>query len=82
MVVLARWRFLISKVPLNGIVYGLLRHPQLQHFRRHRCHLQRESSLYTTYRSIIEVIWWTGLAPSEFDFFFSGSVISTFLYVT
>ena len=29
---------------------------------------------------IIEVIWWTGLAPREFEFPFPGSLISTFLY--
>jgi len=28
---------------------------------------------------IIEMIWWTGLAPWEFEFRFPGSVTSTFL---
>jgi len=28
---------------------------------------------------IIEIIWWTGLAPWEFEFPFPGSLISTFL---
>jgi len=28
---------------------------------------------------IIEIIWWTGLAPWEFELSFSGSLISTFL---
>jgi len=28
---------------------------------------------------IIEMIWWTGLAPWEFEFPFSGSIISTCL---
>ena len=28
---------------------------------------------------IIEMIWWTGLAPWEFEFPFSGILISTFL---
>ena len=28
---------------------------------------------------IIEMIWWTGLAPWEFEFPFLGSLISTFL---
>ena len=28
---------------------------------------------------IIEMIWWTGLAPLEFEFPFPGSLISTFL---
>ena len=28
---------------------------------------------------IIEMIWWTGLAPWEFEFLVSGSLISTFL---
>ena len=27
---------------------------------------------------IIEMIWWTGLAPREFEFPFPGSLISTF----
>jgi len=28
---------------------------------------------------IIEIIWWTGLAPWEFEFPFPGSLTSTFL---
>jgi hypothetical protein len=28
---------------------------------------------------IIEMIWWTGLAPWEFEFPFPGSLVSTFL---
>ena len=28
---------------------------------------------------VIEMIWWTGLAPEKFEFSFSGSVIFTFL---
>ena len=28
---------------------------------------------------IIEMIWWTGLAPWEFEFPFPGSLLSTFL---
>ena len=28
---------------------------------------------------IIEMIWWTGLAPWEFEFLFLGSFTSTFL---
>ena len=28
---------------------------------------------------IIEMIWWTGLAPWEFEFPFPGSLTSTFL---
>ena len=28
---------------------------------------------------IIEMIWWTGLAPREFEFPFAGSLVSTFL---
>ena len=28
---------------------------------------------------IIEMIWWTGLAPWEFEFSFPGSLTSTFL---
>ena len=31
---------------------------------------------------IIEMIWWTGLAPWEFEFPFPGSLISTFLSKT
>jgi len=27
---------------------------------------------------VIEMIWWTGLAPSELEFPFPGSLISTF----
>ena len=30
---------------------------------------------------IIEMIWWTGLAPWEFEFPFPGSLASTFLDV-
>ena len=29
---------------------------------------------------IIEMIWWTGLAPWEFEFSFAGSLISAFLW--
>ena len=29
---------------------------------------------------IIEMIWWTGLAPWEFDLSFPGSLTSTFLF--
>ena len=29
--------------------------------------------------SIIEMIWWTGLAPWEYVFFLPGSCVSTFL---
>ena len=28
---------------------------------------------------IIDMIWWTGLAPCEFEFPFPGSLMSTFL---
>ena len=28
---------------------------------------------------VVVMIWWTGLAPWEFDFPFPGSLISTFL---
>ena len=28
---------------------------------------------------VIEIIWWTGLAPWEFEFPFPGSLASTFL---
>ena len=28
---------------------------------------------------IIEIIWWTGLAPWDFEFSFPGSLISIFL---
>ena len=28
---------------------------------------------------VLEIIWWTGLAPWEFEFRFSGSLTSTFL---
>ena len=38
----------------------------------------RASSLSTTNRSIIEMNWWTGLAPWELEFSFPGSPISTF----
>ena len=31
---------------------------------------------------IIEMIWWTGLAPWEFEFPFPGSLTSTFLSLT
>ena len=31
---------------------------------------------------IIEMIWWTGLAPWEFEFAFPGSLISTFLVLS
>ena len=30
---------------------------------------------------VIEMIWWTGLAPWEFEFLFPGSLTSTFLEV-
>ena len=35
---------------------------------RKRCLPQRESSVLTTYWSIIVMIWWAGLAPWEFVF--------------
>jgi len=41
--------------------------------------VQRETSLLTTYWSIIMMIRWTGLAPWEFEFPFPGSLTSTFL---
>jgi len=31
---------------------------------------------------VIEMIWWTDLAPWEFEFSFPGSLVSTFLYPT
>ena len=31
---------------------------------------------------IIEMIWWTGLAPWEFEFLFPGSLTYTFLVLT
>ena len=41
---------------------------------------ERETSLLTTYWSIIIVmISWTGLAPWEFEFLFPGSLTSAFL---
>ena len=47
-------------------------------------HLERGSSLLTTYwsgsiSSHLRCFWWTGLAPWQFEFPFSGSLISTFL---
>ena len=45
-------------------------------------HLEREfcfDNLRVRIRIIIEMIWWTGLAPLEFEFFFLGSLTSTFL---
>ena len=39
--------------------------------------LKRENSLLTTYWFIIEMIWWTGLAPWEFELPLTGSLIST-----
>ena len=36
----------------------------------------------TTFWPIIEVIWWTGLAPWEVEFPFPGSLISTLLEMT
>ena len=46
--------------------------------------LQREreffiDNLLVRIHFIIEMFWWTGLAPWEFEFPFSGSLISTFL---
>ena len=38
---------------------------------------ERDTSLLTTYWSIFEMIWWTGLAPWEFEFPFPGSLILT-----
>ena len=35
-------------------------------------------NLLVRIRFIIEMIWWTGLAPWDFKFPFSGSLISTF----
>ena len=40
---------------------------------------QRESYLLTPFWSVIEMIWWTGLAPCKFAFLFPGSVTYTFL---
>ena len=36
-------------------------------------------NLLVRVRFIIEMIWWTGLAPWEFEFPFPGSLISSFL---
>ena len=36
-------------------------------------------NLLVRIRFVVEVIWWTGLAPWEFEFPFPGSLISTFL---
>jgi len=36
-------------------------------------------SLLVRIHFIIEMVWWTGLAPWEFGFPFPGSLISTFL---
>ena len=47
--------------------------------------LQREfciDNLLVRIRYIIVMIKWTGLAPWEFDFFFAGSLTSTFLVGT
>ena len=44
--------------------------------------LEREfciDNLLVRVHFIIEMIWWTGLAPWEFEFPFPGSLISTFL---
>ena len=37
-------------------------------------------NLLVQIHSIIEIIWWTGLAPWVFGFPFSGSLTSTFLW--
>jgi hypothetical protein len=45
-------------------------------------HLEREfciDNLLVRIHSIIEMIWWTGLAPREFELFVLGSLTSTFL---
>jgi hypothetical protein len=36
-------------------------------------------NLLVSIHFIIEMIWWTGLAPWKFEFSFPGSLISTFL---
>jgi len=36
-------------------------------------------NLLVRFQFIIEMIWWTGLAPWEFEFPFPGSLTSTFL---
>ena len=46
-------------------------------------HRQAEGDLFidllVRFHLIIEMIWWTGLAPGEFELPFPGSRISTFL---
>jgi len=54
-----------------------------RHLRRQRVEpAEREffiDNLLVPIHLIIEMIWWTGLAPWEFEFPFPGSLISTFL---
>ena len=50
--------------------------------RREAAHLDREffiDNLLVRIHFIMEMIWWTGLAPWEFEYPFSGSLTSTFL---
>ena len=52
-----------------------------------RVHLEREvverhffiDNLLVQIHFIIEIIWWTGLAPREYEFPFPGRLISTYL---
>jgi len=39
-------------------------------------------NLLVRIHSMIEMIWWTGLAPREFEFPFPGSLVSTFLVLS
>ena len=42
-------------------------------------HIERHCCLLVRIHFIMVMIWWTGLAPWEVEFPFSGSLISTFL---
>jgi len=52
-------------------------------FGQPRAYLAVRRQIKVTYlwafAAIIEMIWWTGLAPRDFEFPFPGSLISTFL---
>ena len=76
MVVLGGGRFLMSEVPLHRADGGA-----------HTAAVSVGSSereffidnLLVRIHFIIVLIWWTGLAPWEFEFPFPGSLTSTFL---
>ena len=64
---------LIMSVPLSCLLWNDLVH-------RHRpekdCFID---NVLVRIHFMFELIWWTGLAPWEFDFSFQGSLTSTFL---